>query len=565
MKTTHPYILFFSLLVFAACSKKDDGGTPYVPAPKPLKLLSAKLNDKNAQVSSASNVVLNQDVNTTVLARFYFNNKLDRATVTNAVFFKNDANADVAKNISYENNDSILVVNSTVALSYLTHHTLSLSTGLKSVEGKELESSAVIHINTKIDSTDKFPQISDNALLDTIQKRTFRYFWDFGHPVSGLARERSNGDNETVTSGGSGFGVMCIPVAIERNFITRAEGLTRMQTIVGFLKNTAQKFHGAFPHWLNGTTGAVIPFSTKDNGADLVETSYLMAGLLTARQYFSGGGAEATLRDDINILYNNVEWDWFRNGGQNVLFWHWSPNYNWDMNFRIQGWNECLITYVLAASSLTHGVPDTVYHQGWAANGHSGFLNGTAYFGYTLPLGPDKGGPLFFAHYSFLGIDPVGLNDTYANYETQTKNHTLINYSYCVDNPRQWFGYSDKVWGLTASDVANGYEASSPTNDKSFIAPTAALSSMPYTPVQSMNALKFFYYKLGDRLFKQYGFIDAFSIHSTWFAQSFLAIDQGPIMVMIENYRSRLIWNLFTSCPEVKNGMRALSFTAPYL
>ena len=566
MKTKHPYIIFFAMLLVTGCSKKDDGGSTYVPPPKPLKLLSAKLNDKSALLSTATSISLNQNVNTAVQARLYFNNAVDRASVTSGVFFKNDEAANIAKNITYENNDSILVINNTAALKYFTRHTISLSTALKSAEGKALEAAAIININTKIDSSDKFPLISDDALLDTIQKRTFRYFWDFGHPVSGLARERSNGDNNVVTSGGSGFGIMCIPVAISRNFITKAEGLARMQTIVSFLKNTAEKFHGAFPHWLNGATGAVIPFSAKDNGADLVETSYLVAGLLTARQYFNGAdAAEVTLRDDINSICNNVEWDWFRNGGQNVLYWHWSPNYNWEMNHPIKGWNECLITYILAASSTTHGVPATVYTQGWAANGFSGFTNGNTYYGYQLPLGPDRGGPLFFAHYSFLGINPVGLSDAYANYEIQTKNHTLINYSYCVNNPNKWFGYSDKVWGLTASDIATGYDAASPTNDKSFIAPTAALSSFPYTPTESMKALKFFYYTIGDKIFKNYGFVDAFSINSIWFAQSFLAIDQGPIMIMIENHRSRLIWDLFTSCPEVKNGMKGLGFTAPYL
>ncbi|MES2848599.1 MAG: glucoamylase family protein [Bacteroidota bacterium] len=567
MKRAYQGIFLMLAFIMAGCSKKDNGGTPYVPAPKPLQLLSAKLDDKVALVSTQTVVSLNQNNNTSVIARLAFNNAIDKTSVSSAVFLKDESAANVPMAITYENNDSIMVVHNTSAFGYFTHYSLSLSSALKSVEGKELDAVKIIHINTKIDSTNKFPVISDDALLDTIQKRTFRYFWDFAHPVSGLARERSNGDNELVTSGGSGFGIMCIPVAINRNFITRSEGLARMQTIVSFLKNTAQTFHGAFPHWLNGSTGAVIPFSTKDNGADLVETSYLMAGLLTARQYFNtADAAETTLRNDINTLYNNVEWDWFRNGNQNVLYWHWSPNYNWEMNHRITGWNECLITYILAASSTTHSIPAGVYTQGWAGNGvGGGFVNGSNYYGYRLPLGPDKGGPLFLAQYSFLGIDPVGLNDSYANYETQTKNHTLINYSHCVDNPNNWFGYSDKAWGLTASDVATGYQASSPTNDRGFIAPTAALASLPYTPAESMKALKFFYYTIGDKIFKNYGFIDAFSINSIWFAQSFLAIDQGPIMIMLENYRSRLIWNLLTSCPEVKNGMRGLGFTAPYL
>jgi len=338
-----------------------------------------------------------------------------------------------------------------------------------------------------------------------------------------------------------------------------------MQKIVGFLKNTAQKFHGAFPHWLNGTTGVVIPFATKDDGADLVETSYLMAGLLTARQYFNGAAAdETTLRADINTLWNAVEWNWFRKSNENVLYWHWSPTYNWDMNVKIQGWNECLITYIMAASSTTFAIPQVVYKEGFARSG--AMVNNATYYGYQLPLGPANGGPLFFSHYSFLGINPTGLNDTYANYQTQTTNHTKINYEYCKANPNGFFGYSNLCWGLTASDVPNGYNASSPTNDIGVISPTAAISSIAYTPTESMNALKFFYYKLGDKLFKEYGFVDAFSLKDLWYAPSFLAIDQGPEIIMLENYRSGLIWNLLTSCPEIKNGMKnVLGFTAPYL
>ena len=415
----------------------------------------------------------------------------------------------------------------------------------------------------EIDSTNKFPVISDEALLTLVQKQTFKYFWDFGHPMSGLARER-NTSGDVVTSGGSGFGIMTIPVAIERKFINRAEGLERMQKIVGFLKDKTQKFHGAFPHWINGATGAVIPFSTKDNGADLVETSYLIQGLLTARQYFNGTEtAETTLRADINTIWYGVEWDWFQKDKGNVLYWHWSPEYNWDMNLPIKGWNECLITYTLAASSPTHPITKSVYDNGWTGNGS--FVNGKNYLGLTLPLGEPYGGPLFFSQYSFLGINPTNLTDRFTNYFTQNKNHTLINYNYCKSNPKAYYGYSDQCWGLTASDIPDGYTASSPTNDKGVIAPTAALSAFPYTPVESMKALKFLYYKLGDKMWGEYGFYDSFSLAQPWFATSYLAIDQGPIIIMIENYRSALLWNLFMSCPEVKTGMKNLDFQSPNL
>jgi hypothetical protein len=289
-----------------------------------------------------------------------------------------------------------------------------------------------------------------------------------------------------------------------------------------------------------------------------------MQGLLTARQYFNSNDSnESALRADINVLWDEVEWNWFRKNDENVLYWHWSPNFNWEMNHKIEGWNEALITYVLAASSNTSAIPKTVYDNGWARNGS--MRNGSYYFGQQLPLGPVLGGPLFFAHYSFLGINPKGLTDSYANYEAQTLAHTLINFNYCKANPKGYVGYSDVCWGLTASDDINGYRVHEPTADNGVISPTAALSSFPYTPNESMAALKFFYYKLGDRIFKQYGFTDAFSLTEPWFATSSLAIDQGPALIMIENHRSGLLWDLFMSCPEVKRGMNNLGFNSPNL
>ena len=549
-----------STLVIAGCSKKDTGTPPPEPIVPPLTIKAAKLN--NNSVSSGSNYY---NISTTPVVQYSFSAPVNRATVTAGISFKDNSGVAVSYTPAYSNNDSVLLLQPSAALQNIASYTVTAGTALQSVAGKSLSAGYNLSFVTRIDSTPKFPLLTDSMLLDLVQKQTFKYFWDYGHPVSGLARERNNGDDNTVTTGGSGFGIMAIPVAIKRSFITRAEGLQRMQQIVGFLKNTAQTFHGAYPHWLHGGSGIVIPFSTKDDGADLVETSYLMAGLLTARQYFNDpGAAETTLRNDINSIWNNVDWSWFRRNNENVLYWHWSPVYNWDMNFQIRGWNECLITYILAASSTTHGVPASVYTSGWAAG--NPFTNGASYFGYQLPLGPSLGGPLFFSHYSFLGVNPNGLQDAYANYIIQTTNHTLINYNHCKTNPNNQFGYSADCWGLTASDIKNGYTASSPTNDVGFIAPTAALSSFPYTPAESMRALKFFYYVLGDKLWKEYGFADAFSLKDPWFAGSFLAIDQGPIIVMIENYRSQQVWNLFTSCPEVKNGMKnVLGFTAPYL
>lgn len=545
------------------CSKKTSSGNNNIGTinPPAFSLQSWSVNDNSLKTTF-------YNITTNPVLKFSFSGALNKSTVTPlSITFINEAGTSVNYNSNFINNDSVLLISPTSPLSHLARYTISVTTDLKSIQGKNLTSGLSLNIITNIDSSRKFPPISDDSLLTLTQKQTFKYFWDYGHPVSGLARERSNATPETVTTGGSGFGIMSILVGIHRGFITRTEGLTRLQTIVSFLKNTADKFHGAFPHWLNGTNGKTIPFSQKDNGADLVETSYLMQGLLCARQYFNTADInETNLRNDINTLWNGVEWNWFRQNNQNILFWHWSPDYNWEMNFPIKGWNECLITYVLAASSTTYAIPSIVYTNGWTANGTNGFYNGALYYGLQLPLGPAYGGPLFFSHYSFLGINPNGLTDAYANYQVQTKNHTLINYNYCKANTKNYFGYSDSCWGLTASDIKNGYTASSPTNDVGFIAPTAALSSFPYTPTESMKALKFFYYVLGDKIWKDYGFVDAFSLNDLWYANSHLAIDQGPIIVMIENYRSGLLWNLFTSCPEVKNGMKnVLGFSAPYL
>ena len=419
--------------------------------------------------------------------------------------------------------------------------------------------------------------VIDTALFRRVQQQTFQYFWDGAEPVSGLARERFHVDNSypendkhIVTSGGSGFGVMAILVGIERRFITRDEGRRQLEKIVHFLE-TADRFHGAWPHWWNGETGKVKPFSNYDDGGDLVETSYMMQGLLCVRQYFNkGDDEEKKLAARIDKLWKEVEFNWYQNG-KNVLYWHWSPNYGWKMNFAVQGYNECLIMYVLAASSPTYGISAEVYHEGWAENGK---IKGTSsYGGHTLNMryqgNPPHGGPLFWAHYSYLGLDPRGLKDKYADYWEENKNLALINYQWCVDNPKNFKGYGKNNWGLTASYSTRFYAAHAPNNenDLGVISPTAALSSFPYTPEQSMAAMKYWSsnQQMKEKLWGPYGFYDAFSEQDNWFPQKYLAIDQGPVVAMMENYRTGLLWNLFMSCPEIKEGLKKLGFESPHL
>ncbi len=413
--------------------------------------------------------------------------------------------------------------------------------------------------------------ISDDSLFTLVQYKTFQYFWQGAEPISGAARERIHIDNDypdndknVVTTGGTGFGIMAILVGIERGFIARKDGFERLNKLTTWLAK-ADRFQGAWPHWMYGETGKVKPFGRNDDGGDLVETSFLMQGLICARQYFIKGNAnEKKLASKIDSLWRGVDWNWYRNG-QNVLYWHWSPDKKWIMNFPLEGYNECLITYVLAASSPTHSIPPTAYHQGWARKG--AIRNDTAHKQYGIHLSlkhngaQQFGGPLFWSHYSFLGLDPRKLRDGYADYWQHNVNHTLINYNYCLQNPRHFKGYGPNCWGLTAGYSIKFYAAHSPTEDKGVINPTAALSSFPYTPTESTAAMRYFYDSLGSKIFGDYGFYDAFSQEADWTKPWYLAIDQGPTVVMMENYRSGLLWSLFMSAPEVQAGLTKLGFS----
>lgn len=438
-----------------------------------------------------------------------------------------------------------------------------------------------------IKSVGVIKDLSDDELLETVQRQTFRYFWDFAHPVSGLARERSNtvkgasywdyinevynepnfSENtygeESCAIGGSGFGIMSMLVAVERGWITKEAALERLHKIVEFLYQ-AETFHGAFPHFMNGSTGKPVTFGRLDEGGDIVETSYMFMGLLSARAYFSGDTSlEVYLRNKISEMWNTMNWAWYEKDG--VLYWHWCPNQGFDMNFPIRGWNECLITYIMAASSPYHPISREVYEHCWKA---PGYVCDKEYYGIKLPLGDwgeALGGPLFFEQYTFMGIDPNGLKDDHTDYYEQGRAHTLIQRAYAIENPKGFKGYGSDCWGFTAGDSNKGYLAHDASNDCGVIQPTAALSSMPYTPNESMEALKHYYFDLGDKLWREYGFVDGFNPDTGWTSDTFIAIDQGPIINMIENYRSGMLWKIFMNIPDVQRGLKRLGFSSPYL
>jgi exo beta-1,2-glucooligosaccharide sophorohydrolase (non-reducing end) len=401
---------------------------------------------------------------------------------------------------------------------------------------------------------------TDDELLTMVEEATFRYFWDFAHPKCGIARER-NSSGDIVTIGGSGFGVMAILVGIERGFITRQEGIDRMKKILGFL-TAADRFHGAWPHWMDGRTGKTIPFTPpKDDGGDLLETALMMQGLLTVRQYFNGSDTSEThIANMITNLWNSVEWDWYRKDNGPVLYWHWSPDYDWQMNMPIQGWNECTIVYLLAIASPTHPVPASLWKSGWTSGQY--YRNGKTFYGYPLDIGWDYGGPLFFTQFSFTGLDPHLLYDGATNYYENNKTISLINHEYSVQNPKGFAGYASNCWGISASDDPLVYYLAHEPNtdrDNGTLTPTAALSAFVYTPEYSMDALKHFYRDLGRRIWGDYGFYDAFNEQLDWYATSFLAVDEGPIIDMIENYRTGLLWNYFMMNPDIMRSLDSIT------
>ena len=420
------------------------------------------------------------------------------------------------------------------------------------------------------DGPDPVETLTDEELMDLTQQETFKYFWNYAQTESGAARERyhpatPNQDQNTVATGGSGFGLMAILVGIERGYVSRAEAVTRLQIILDFFES-ADRFHGAWPHWINGTNGNVIPFSAQDNGGDLVETAFLAQGLICIKEYFKNGSAEEmALADQADVLWKGIEWDWYTDN-ENKLLWHWSPTFDFAINLELKGYNETMIAFILGAASPDHPIAPEVYHEGWASNG--AIISGATPYNIPLVLkhagNPPYGGPLFFSHYSFLGLNPSNLSDQYGNYNNAAKNHARINYQYCVANPQDHTDYGPNCWGLTASYSRNadgtlGYNAHSPSNDIGVISPTAAVSSIPYTPVESLAAMHFFYEK---DLMGPAGFYDAFSPkYDYWVANAFLAIDQGPQIIMIENYRTQLLWNLFMQNEDVQNGLDLLGFT----
>lgn len=418
--------------------------------------------------------------------------------------------------------------------------------------------------------------LTDDQLLDMVEAGCFRYYWEAGHPKAGLAPEVLPGDPNLLAMGGNGFGVMALIVAANRHFVTREQAAGRMLKIVRFLAR-ADRFHGAWPHFLNGDTGKVVAFfGPYDDGADLVETAFMMQGLLAARQYFDrDNAAENEIRTTITRLWHEVDWAWFRkNPDSPVLYWHWSPDHGFYISHPLVGWNETMIVYLLAIASPTHPVPASMYYTGWAGTSDlqlryrrgwsrttqgDHYVNGNTYYGIKLDVGEGVGGDLFFTHFSFMGFDPRGKRDRFTDYFDNNRALARINQAYCIANPRGFVGYGANCWGLSAG-VNSGGGQPQPRDDNGTINIMASLASMPYTPHASMAALKHFYRDLGPKTWGIFGFHDGFNETQNWYEEVYMALNQAPITVMIENHRTGLVWREFMKNPEIQPALDAIGF-----
>ena len=407
--------------------------------------------------------------------------------------------------------------------------------------------------------------MTDDELLTMVEEASFRYYWEADESHSGMTRENTPGNDDIVALGASGFGVMAIIVGAERGFITRAQALDRLLRITSFLA-TADRYHGAWPHFLSGSTGKRLPvFGIYDNGADLVETSFLMEGLLASRQYFKGDGPIGKeLYERITRLWEGVDWDWFRAAPQrDALYWHWSPEYSFHIANRLTGWNEVMITYLEAIASASHAIPASDYLSGWVGEGIGNrYANGESYYGITLPVGRGTGGPLFFTEYSFMGFDPRGIHDKFTDYADNNRAQAQINLAYCIRNPHNWKGYGADTWGITAVDGPEHYVPYEPTPrlDDGTIAPTGAISAIVYTPQESMAALRHFYRDFGAQVWDIYGFRDAFNLQQNWYSGITMGLNQAPMAVMIENSRTSLVWKNFMANPEIAPALKTMGF-----
>ncbi len=405
------------------------------------------------------------------------------------------------------------------------------------------------------------PPLTDEALLDSLQRTAFEYFWNEANPVNGLIRDRNQSWSPcSIAAQGFGFSAICI--AIDHGWVTLEEGRARIRLAMDTLWNGAQGpeqynrngYKGLFYHFLDYNSGV----RTWDSELSTIDTALLMAGVLDAQEYFTGADPlDGELRALADSLYLRVDWDFMRNFGAGIRM-GWKPETGFNTFGNWVGYNEAMILYILALGSPTHPVPTYTWTT-WTNN-----YNWGTQYGYTYLIFP----PLFGHQYSHCWIDFRGIQDNYMrlkdiDYFENSRRATLAAREYCIANPFGHVGYGPNTWGLTASDDPGGYLAHGAPpaqNDNGTITPTAAAGSIPFAPEVVVPALQNMYDAYGVMLWGKYGFKDAFNLGQFWWGTDYLGIDQGPIIIMIENYLNGAVWNRFMQNPYLQAGLAGAGF-----
>jgi hypothetical protein len=426
----------------------------------------------------------------------------------------------------------------------------------------------------------------DSAVfLDSLSKHTFNFFWETAD--SNTAQIPDRWPTPSFSSiAATGFGITSYLIGAERGYITRAQAAERVLKTITFLHQLPKGdstsgvvgYKGFFYHFIDMKTGHRF----RNVELSTIDTGLLMAGILSAQSYFDGDNEkEQQIRAIADSLYLAIEWDWAMNNEQTMTM-GWHPEKGF-IESRWRGYNEAMILYVLALGSPTHTIPA----ESWTA--WTSTYQWANYYGQEHV----NFGPLFGHQYSQMYIDFRGIYDPYMkdkgiDYFENSKRATYANRAYCMANPGHYTGYSTNIWGLTACDGPGnsnkinpnisfmGYHARGAAqyynDDDGTITPTAAGGSIAFAPEICIPALQAMYEQYGDKIYTRYGFVDAFNLSienkdgsTGWVDTDHLGIDQGPILIQAENYRSELVWNLMKKNPYIINGLKKAGFSGGWL
>ncbi len=400
------------------------------------------------------------------------------------------------------------------------------------------------------------------ALVDTVQHTGVMYFWEQANPANGLVKDRSTAGSPASIAA-TGFGLSALCVGVDHGWLTREQVKGRVLTTLNTFWTGPQSsaasgtigYKGLYYHFLDMNTAT----RTWDSELSTIDTALLFAGILDTKMYFTGADSqEVLIRQLADSIYYRADWNFARNFNQGILQ-GWKPGTGFGGFGQWVGYNEAMILYILALGSPTHPVPTTAWSK-WTSN----YLWQTLY-GQSFLICP----PLFTHQYSHCWIDFSGMQDNYmraqsSNYAENSRRATLAQHSYCIANPGAWTGYSDSLWGLTASDDPFGYAAhgAPPSqSDNGTITPTAGLSSIVFTPELSVPLLHNLWDNWRATTWGPYGFKDAFNPYYGWVDTDYLGIDQGPIVLMMENYRNGSVWARTYQNLDLRTGLARAGFT----